>query len=186
METGGTRRSIPADVSIQIRALPGCGDREQAGHGAASLLPHQVAKVLAHRTEVAQIVELVQQGFKKSPIGGLSGTDFLKLQGQHACELSLHRFLVKGRIQAWHLLVPHSIGGGTASQGQPAQTALLQLQQERLCSNVLGLPGALRQFPAEPVAAPIGVSRHQLSHLGLFACAHTAALEDENLVHGWG
>ena len=149
---------------IASGALPGRRAKEQAGHGAAAAFARQILQVLPHGAAVAQIVELMQEGFEEPSIGRELRADFPQLQRSQVGQWRLDGLLTQAPIQCGHLLVPHSIGRGPAPDWQPDDSSLLQLEQQSSGGHVLELarttvpvPHA-GQFTAEPVTTPAGVS----------------------------
>jgi hypothetical protein len=139
LQPGGPRRGIPSDMLVAVRTLPGGRAKEQAGHRAAGSFPRQILEVLPHRAAVTQIVELMEQGFKKPAVDGGHRADFPQVQREEVGQWSFEEFLTDGRIQRRHLLVPHSIGRRPATGWLPDQASLLQLEQERSGRHVLEL-----------------------------------------------
>ena len=191
MQTSGSGGGVPTDKPIPVRALPGRRTEQQAGHGTAPTLPHQILQVLPYRTAVAQVMMPMEQDLKESSLlAAARATDFGKAQGQQPGQPARQRSLAHRMFENRHSLVPHAIGRGTAPEGQMNPPALVQLQEQGPSGHVFKLAGRRApvpqpgQFHANAPPAPIGVSRQKLLHLGQFFGPDAARLENFAFVHG--
>ena len=60
--------TVPTDVAVPGRTLPGCGAKKHTGQGTGLSVPNEVLEVFANAAEVTQIMVLMQERIEEGAL----------------------------------------------------------------------------------------------------------------------